>query len=303
MVLSVKSFVPQTIVSTKRYDGIFREYPVRIHELEEQIDVEYSVPISNQTGDTGALRSFSRTFPKTLPSTQKTFQVLGLLQGEMSKTHNRALTFANTEPALINYVLDWFEQTNLLLCTDWKWYIKINLPPQGTEIDEQLSCELKEHWATVTDVHWDRSYPTVLSFTPTSPRQVPVNDGCLMLEHRNSLFTQTVQKIVKTMTWQMPRCDEQQVIWYMQGIIAAESCINWSRQGHRRVFITAPNLEERAIFQACLDKCGVESVSSKPIRGLIVSGRHNLERLDELGLMTLHPKKHKKFTAMLASYQ
>lgn len=303
MALLVKSFVPQTIRSTKRYEGVFREYPVRVHEFEEHIDVEYSVPVSNHTGDTGALRSFSRAFPKTVPLTKETFQALGLLQGEMSKTHNRPLTFANTEPALINCVLEWFEQNDLLSTPDWKWYIKINLPPQGEEIDDQLSSELKEHWATVTNVHWDNSYPTVLSFTPTSPRTVPVNDGCLMLEHRNSILTQTIQRLVKKMTERMPSLDEQHIVWYMQGIIAAESCINWSNQGHRRIFITAPDLEERALFQRCLERCGVESVSSKPIRGLIISGRSNLERVHELGLMNLHPKKHKKFSQMLASYQ
>lgn len=41
---------------------------------------------------------------------------------------------------------------------------------------------------------------------------------------------------------------------------------------------------------------------TKPIKDIIISQRENILKLDELGLMTLHPEKYSRFKEMVASY-
>ncbi|MBI5391473.1 hypothetical protein HZB00_00565 [Candidatus Woesearchaeota archaeon] len=66
---------------------------------------------------------FSFTIPRFISKNQETFEVLGLLQGEMGKTHNGCLVFANSEPKIINKVLKWFERELEIKRVHWKWYL------------------------------------------------------------------------------------------------------------------------------------------------------------------------------------
>src|SRR3989338_4954906 len=52
---------------------------------------------------------YSHTIPRFISKNQETFEVLGLLQAEMGKTQNGNLSFANSEPKIINKVMRWFE--------------------------------------------------------------------------------------------------------------------------------------------------------------------------------------------------
>jgi response regulator RpfG family c-di-GMP phosphodiesterase len=106
------------------------------------------------------------------------------------------------------------------------------------------------------------------------------------------------------MTFTMPNRSREEIIAFMRGIIAAEACINYRlSSGHRRVFITATNDDERAIFSRCLNKLGVETTVCKPIKDIVISRIENIYRLHELDLMSLNQEKHKVFLEMIKSYR
>jgi hypothetical protein len=105
------------------------------------------------------------------------------------------------------------------------------------------------------------------------------------------------------MTESMPQRISEEIIPYMRGIIAAESCVNYSLRGsQRRVLITGVKKEERDIFRLSLEQLGIFAWDSVPVRCIIISGRKNLLKLKELDLMSGHPDKLAKFNQMIANY-
>ena len=124
--VDLRLFIPAEICSGRSGNV----YTLTVLDLDNCYRVMYSRPSSNQTGRIVGQRTHQHTLPKALTLDKLTFEVLGLLQGEMSKTVRSALTFANSEPVLINLVLEWFVRESLASPSDWSWYIKLNLPLQ-----------------------------------------------------------------------------------------------------------------------------------------------------------------------------
>lgn len=297
-------FIPAMIKANRRRDGLFKEYPAQISPCGKNYSITYNVPVHNQTGNTGRTRKIMHQFPRKVNIDTFCLEGIGLLQGEMSKTHRGPLTVCNSEPRIIRHFLKWFQDYIDFPLDKWHWYIRTNLPPFDDELNAVLTGELIEHWMTECDVAYEMRYPKTLTFTPSSKNLVANNEGSLILEFRGNVFVQTVQRFVKKVTSEISEAPKEAIVAYMKGVFAAESCINYRLEtGHRRVFITATNQEERSIFQRCLKKLGVDSYDCKKISDLVISRRDNLERLDALGLLSLHPVKHARFREMLSSYQ
>lgn len=263
-------FIPAAIKSNKRKDGTFTEYPAQLEPCGDKYSVTYAVPVRNQTGDTGKTRKIIHFLPRRIKIDVFCLEAIGLLQGEMSKTHRGPLTICNSEPGIVRHMLRWFEDYIDFPSTEWRWYIRTNLPPFDDELNYVLTQELIEHWVKECDIDYDERHPKTLTFTPSSKNLVATNDGTLTLETRGNAFVQTVQKIVSEMTSRILDCSDEGITAYMRGIIAAESCINFRlSSGHRRIFLSASNQEERSIFQRCLTKLDIESYDCKKISDLV----------------------------------
>src|SRR3989344_1652147 len=85
-----------------------------------------SLSYITETGNNAKIE-YSHTIPRFIEKNKETFEVLGLLQAEMGKTQNGCLSFANSEPKIINKVIKWFEREFELSKEIWKWYIKVNM--------------------------------------------------------------------------------------------------------------------------------------------------------------------------------
>ncbi len=294
-------FIPSEIKSGRRGNM----YVSHVHDEPDQYVVEYCRPVSNHTGPNVGVRWHRGTLPKYLHLDAQSFEAIGLLQGEMSKTARGTLTFANCEPVLVNRILWWFNKHFGVSTSDWWWYTRLNIQKPLDEI----AClyyeqRLVSFWITKTPLCIEDARPCVVSFTKNSSHTELEDFGTVMIERGNQIFIQTVQKLVNDITHSMPNRSVEQIVPYLQGIIAAEGCVNFEiAHGHRRVFITATNEEERAIFHQCLHKLGIQTQDCKPIKDIIISRRENLLKLDALGLMKLHPAKHERFKQMIASYE
>ena len=298
--LVVQNFIPNQVISGTNQTL----YQVTFCCGENIVIASYNTRVANQFSSHAGLKPHQKAFPQFIEESEEFYEVMGLLQGEMSKTNYGKIAFTNTCASLNNKVLAWFESSFRTKRNWWKWYVVINLPEYELELSEQIAFELVEHWMTQCDVRFENSYPKPVHFRKNSTLRVPKNDGALVIEKRNPLFAQTLMNLVQYVHKTILEQPEKNVIAYMKGIIAAESCINYKLEtGHRRVFITATDEAERQTYRRCLEKLGVGVNDCKSIKDLVISRKKNLLRLHELGLMTLHPKKHKKFTDMLASYQ
>ena len=109
-VVDVKNHVPAMIRSTKKRDGTYREFPATLIEESDAYRVEYETPVSNQFAKDCGTKTISRTLPKSISKSVRTYEILGFLQGEMSKTHRGPLTFCNSELSLMRKSLEWFEE-------------------------------------------------------------------------------------------------------------------------------------------------------------------------------------------------
>lgn len=217
--LDIKQFIPTHIKS-----GIKGNlYKPIIESKETNYIISYWRNVFNQTGMVGR-RKYVSSLPRNIKLNKETLEVIGLLQGEMSKTHRGPVTFCNSEPRLIKKVLDWFADYLDLSQDKWHWYIKINLPVQANEeLNKLLEEELVDFWMLNCPLKYDMKYPKTLSFVRKSKNLIPKNEGTLIIERRNPIFVQTLQKLVNDITLSMLERSEEEINWFMRGIIAAES--------------------------------------------------------------------------------
>ncbi|MFH1400004.1 MAG: hypothetical protein ABIH41_00650 [Nanoarchaeota archaeon] len=298
--LDLRQFIPNPIVSGMKGNT----YRTNIQSINRTYSVTYLTNVSNWAGSNVGKRRRIGSVPKEIQLNSETFEVLGLLQGEMSKTQRGPITFCNCQPTIMEQVLNWFDEEFKIASKEWHWYIKLNIPKQKDELNQVLKEELIDYWMTNTSVVYEKRFPTTLSFVNQTQNQIPKNNGTLIIERRDPVFVQTLQKLVNEVTFSMPHRSIVEIKSYMRGIIAAESCINFRPEcHHRRVFITAVDDQERNIFMRCLDKLDIEYNDCKPLKDIVISRRRNIQRLHDLDLMSLNPEKHEKFLRMINSYQ
>lgn len=301
--VDMASFIPGVVRSSKRVDGKFNYYPSNVFPSGDMYLVEYKVPVSNHAGPTGKTRTISTEIVRWVTLNYTSLMVIGFLQGEMSKTARGPVTVCNSCMDLMQLAIDWFEKDMKLPRQNWHWYIRANIPQPSTHQDIFLTDLLVAYWGSGCNLSLEHAYPKVLTYVRTTRNRVLRNEGSLIIEKRDNVFVQTLQTFVAQITSEIAKRPLNDIIAYMKGIFAAESCVNFElRTGHRRVFITACDENERNIFMCCLDRLGIEYNECKPIKDIVISRRKNLERMSELGLMDLHPKKHERFCEMLASY-
>lgn len=222
----------------------------------------------------------------------------------MSKTDRGNLTFCNSEPVLINRVLEWFFENWNIPYNDWKWYIRVNLPEQSQKVVEQVTKEVTAFWIANSPIEKEASYPKSVTFTKNSKRRTLTNNGSLIIERRETVFLQVMHSLVKTLFSRMPEQKPEHIAAFLRGLLAADSCINFRlASGHRRVFLTATKASDRQLIIRCCNKLGISTSECAKISNVIFSGRKDLFRMHELNLVSLHPAKYARFLEMLDSYQ
>ena len=224
----------------------------------------------------------------------------------MSKTYNKTSVFANSEPVIIRKVMKWFEKELNLKHNDWHWYIKINInKPMNEAYRTQVENKVVNYWLNQSDICFESRYPTTVSYIKNTKHKLLKKDdfGTLIIEYKSNIIAQIVKNFVKTITHRrILNCNFDEILYYMRGIIAAESCIEIHIPSMKyRVHLSASNPKEKEIFHISLKKLGVESKIYKYDK-LIISKKRNNFKLLELDLMSLNPTKSKKFLEMINCY-
>lgn len=296
--LNLRDVIPPTIVATKKQN----EYLLEVDERKDHYYVHYQTDIYNRTGLVGK-RTYEQLVPKEIILNAPTMEILGILQGEMSKTDRGVSTIANSETSIMKKVIDWFENHKLAHRNEWNWYLRFNIPEPDPLVAADLRQAIVPFWISACELEPSKQYKKVLTWTPHTKNHLMANKGTLMIEKGNRIFALVVQRLVATITNSMPKSNKEQIVPFLKGILAAESCINYKLStGHRRVFVTACYDTERAIFRKGFHAIGITTKDCKPIKDIVISGRDNLLRMHELRLMTLHPNKYEKFLEMVNSY-
>ena len=176
--------------------------------------------------------NFSRKLPKYITTDNKTFEVIGLLQAEMSKTFNRPLTFCNSEPIIINKVMDWFVREFKFSLNNWKWYIKVNInEPLDINYKKQLENKVVNFWLKNTKIDPSNHYPKRVSYIKNTKNKILREDdfGSLIIEKRDIIFTQFIINLVKKLSSNITNYDKEEIRMFMRGIIAGESTVEMNK--------------------------------------------------------------------------
>jgi hypothetical protein len=183
----MKQFIPSTIKSGR----LGNEYPLHVDEHDDKYFVWYEVPVTNQKGIVGKKR-YSETIPKYIELDAETLEVIGLLQGEMSKAFRRTLTFANSEPGILRKVMFWFEKSNFTGKTSWRWYIRVNLrEPENKQEVEQLENQVIAQWLDIGCLRREELNPKAVSYVSSTLNKALDGIGTVMIERGDqSLFRQ-----------------------------------------------------------------------------------------------------------------
>ena len=254
---------------TKNCIDLAEFLPKEIHVAENR-----SYPLSWKGDDTHLCLSYTTSEPKEysltiaryLAKTERTFEVMGLLQAEMGKTQNGCLSFSNHEYNIINKVMSWFAEAFELPYERWRWSVKLNInEPIDKTYKEQIEKKVIDHWMKRTKISKEKAYPKIVTYVNenyTKNKTLAFHDhGTLVLEYKVKLFSDIVKYFVKKVTYEKILTFDQSFIrGFMRGIIAGEGCVeNGTKGGHYRVHITAVNRDERIIYQQCFMKIDINA--------------------------------------------
>jgi hypothetical protein len=301
--IDLKDFIPEKIQSGK----LGNKYDLHIKELEDKYFLYYFTNVSNWKGPNVGKRRYSSTITKKVSRNSNLFGVLGLLQGEMSKTFRGGITFANSESVLIQKVMDWFDKEQIMENNIWRGYIKVNINnPKDSVYKKQIEEKVINYWLKETNIDSNKRYPTTVSYIKNTKHKVMKKDdfGTLIIEKKSNIIAQVIRNFVRKITHEIILdCDFDEILHYIKGIVAAESTVELNYDYLKyRVFITAVEKSERDIYQKCLEKLGISSKQYKNYKDLVISRRKNNFKLNELGLMNLNPTKYKKFKKLISIY-
>lgn len=294
--IDLKDFIPKIIV---HHEGT-QETDLNSNFDNEYIHLSYITKHYN-----GSWKEHSLTFPRFISKSKETFEVLGLLQAEGSKTQRGCFTFCNHEYRLINKTINWFERELDFNKEKWRWYIKVNInEPQDLDYKREIEKKIINFWTQKTGLPLSKAYPkTVTYISNTTNKKLKFYDkGTLIIEYKHNLFNNFLVTLVEKNNLEIKNQSQELILAFMRGVIAGESNVECYLPDKRyRVYITASKDFEREIFKECLNKINIESKKYGDSL-LIISERENLVKLLKLRLMTLSPEKYSKFLNMMQQY-
>jgi len=293
-------FIPQTI-----QDKNGKCIKLNVIKKRKCYRLSYTINTSNQFYKNCGNKIFTKEIPKSISVNDETFEVIGLLKAEMSKTFGRPLTFCNSEPLIINRVIDWFNREFCFSHKIWKWYIKINInEPTDKYYKRFIENKVTNFWLNNSKIFYKNNYPKTVSYVKyTKNKKLASPDfGTLIIEKRDSIFCQLIINLVERLSSEVPNYSNQQIKCFMRGIIAGEGCIAINLQAKAyRVQIASVNKKDKQLYYDCLKKIGVLSKIYKDDM-VAVSKKENHMKLLNYDLVSLHPQKHTKFLDMIRLY-
>ena len=301
--ICLKEFIPTKVICKNSPE---KSFDLNILDDGIYLMLSYFTDAHNHLGKVGC-KEYNLLLPKFIKKNQETFEVLGLLQAEMGKQHDGKVVFCNHEYRLIKKVVDWFEEEFNFSKDSWKWYIKINInEPSDDNYKKDVEDKVINYWISKMKLSLEQSYPKKVSYIKnTSNTKLRFYDyGTLIIERGSNLFSQILKNFVKKFFHEVLLCADNEIRWFMEGIIAGESNVEVNQVSkHYRVFISAKSVEERKIYQSCLKRLGVDSIVYPDFHGVVISQKENNLELLKQKLMTLSPEKYNKFLRMMSLYE
>ena len=299
--IDLLDYIPERIVSGK--NG--KSYETMVEPDDDSYILSYQYLISNQFSRNAGTKRMSMRIPQYIDSSPHTFQVLGLLHAEGSKTARGTYTFCNNQPNIINLVLDWFEKQFNIPPNKWKWSIKLNIKEPKKNYKELVEKKVAGFWTKNTRIVPEKCFPKKVTYIKNVNHTVrkDTDFGSLVLEIRWNIFNEFVRNFVNKIFLNYSKFSISQLKEFMKGILAGESNVEIHLPSKcYRIFLSAIQDAERIAYKKMLSRVGIKSIDYPKIHAVVISKKENILKVHKLKLMEIHKEKYKKFLQLISLY-
>ncbi|MBU0962925.1 MAG: hypothetical protein KKD48_03395 [Nanoarchaeota archaeon] len=289
------NYLPEEVISGKNN----KKYILHKKEINNNLHLSYITDHGNN-----AKKEHILMLSRFISKSQETFEVLGLLQAEMGKTQNGCLVFANSEPKIINKILNWFEKEFDISKNDWKWYIAVNIKEDiDLNYKKEIENKLIDYWTKKTLLKIEQSHPKKVTYRKV--KHTLLKDdyyGCLMIEFKNNLFSQIIKRFLNSAIYNMINENKENIKYFMRGVLAGEGTVESDLRCRKfRVHLSVTNLKEKALYVELFKLININAHNYPNDKVVVSKRKNNIELLNQR-IMTLHPKKYAKFLNMMKNY-
>lgn len=281
---------------------------------DESICIWYSWPSGrNQSSDkNNGVRFKYFILPRFIPLDDVTLIALGLLEAEMETSQKRAnmVSFTNSEPNLVNYIIRFFERLGIKTL-DWHWYITFNFKLMSYESVETTRLREKlaeEYWLANTPISPLMKTRKYFQYTGNKKcinmRDNTVRWGSLRIACFDTILRAVIINLLKNIKTLLLKTNDENIIkYYMQGIFAGECDVKRTQSGSvDSVRIGCMDTFNKNLYKKCLKKLRIR-VSKDDSNSVYINNKENFYKVYKLGLISLHPVRYKKFLIGLLKFK
>jgi hypothetical protein len=247
--------------------------------------------------------------PRYIKLDKLTFNALGALQAEMNKHTKRAsnIIFTNSEPVLINVVLEFFERL-FIEKENWSWSVIFNFKLKNNEskIETQArETEALAFWTTNSLINPNKIQNKCLQYTGNKKyenmRPGSMRYGSLRMLFPSIIHYQLILNFLERINELIAK-DEGFITYYMQGLIAGEGYVKPTKyKSLDSVRIGCTKESEKQYYHALLSRLNINSSIEE--NQISISNQKNFLIMYQLELIKLHPKKYITFLNALLGFK
>jgi len=234
--------------------------------------------------------------PKEIDLTDEFWEVFGILQGEMTQK-GRDVSISNTEPLIINLILDFFDKNEIISKNDWNITVSINSKNIPYNQREELSEKIREYWSTkltippekISNIYWYDQFNSTLE----------ENYGEINLRFENICLRKVIDLLLEFAKKEALK-DEKYAIPFLRGLFAAEGNVT-SDKSERLLELTlsAKKLEDRKLYKEICEVAGLEATYEIKHHHVLIFGIVNFLKCLKNDIFRLHEKRREKFITNL----
>ncbi|MFH1473580.1 MAG: helix-turn-helix domain-containing protein [Candidatus Aenigmatarchaeota archaeon] len=229
--------------------------------------------------------------PKEIPLNELIVSSCGLLVAEATKTNPKSLEFVNSEPVMIQRILDFFKFFKISP-EKLKWRIIFNgkLKRKYTESDEKAS---REFWLKTTKLSPNNEQSSSPHYTKNTKGKMRKNVpwGSTDIYYNNTIFRRVILKLLEHVKEKVIG-NRKLAVYYLKGYLAGEAYVG---SYDRAVQFASVNNNELAVANQCLNLLDIKSSPSKatstsPPR-IIITNLDGFLKLYKNDIFELNPYK------------
>lgn len=285
-------------------NGSFR-FGDKWHAIKDfELDLKESIYIQYKSKHRNNEKTHYILLPKSVEINEKFVRCIGLLDAEKTKfkAKRKTLEFVNSEPLMINHVLDFFE-IFYIRRKYWKWRLIFN--GNIRHLIENNVEKITNYWFETTGLDANKKMLCSPYFTkPQGSYKIKTKLGSLCLNYNNLLFHNFVENLSKKIKSIIIK--NENYIWaYLSGSLCGEACVG--KGECREIHMAFQDEKQLNFVKGLLNKVGIKTsyaraCSTSPQR-IIICSKDNFLKLYKKGVFDVNLKKKFSLINRLLSYK